>query len=154
MRRRTTAARAGLAASLLYMCALVAGCTPEPAIRISEARAPATPPGASVGAAYLTIQVHEPDTLLGASTPVAQSVEIHQTAIEEGIARMRKLENVPLEAREPARFEPGGTHFMLLGLAAPLAEGESFPLTLRFERAGELQVQTSVVAPDAAHAHH
>jgi copper(I)-binding protein len=46
------------------------------------------------------------------------------------------------------KFEPGGLHIMLVGLAHPLASGSDFPLTLRFEKAGELTVRVRVAERD------
>ena len=61
--------------------------------------------------------------------------------------RMRALPTAPLEAGEPFAFQPGGAHFMLMGLRQPLQAGMKFPMTLRFQHAGERIVQVQVVEP-------
>jgi copper(I)-binding protein len=54
-----------------------------------------------------------------------------------------------LPAYKPVKLNPGGAHVWLADLRRPLKTGDSFTLTLRFERAGERQVAVSVVAPTA-----
>jgi copper(I)-binding protein len=99
---------------------------------------------------YLKLRAQAPDTLLGASTPVAEQAEMHTSTQVDGMMQMRPLERLDLAAGESAEFEPGGRHLMLTGLRQPLATGAQFPLTLRFAKAGELVVQVKVIAPGAA----
>jgi periplasmic copper chaperone A len=91
--------------------------------------------------------------LLSARTPIAASVEVHETSSDGDMVRMRKLESVSVTPAEPATFEPGGTHFMLIGLTAPLQASSHIPLTLRFQSAGEIHVDVEVVAPNPSPAH-
>ena len=149
--------------TLTYICVLLAGCSrsteptqptePTEPIQIEGAWAPAMPPNAVIGAVYMEITAHKPDRLLGASSPIAHSVEVHQTLIEEGIARMRPVEAIAL-GREPFIFEPGGAHFMLIGISTPLETGRTIELELQFEHAGTVTVQVPVMASDGDHAHH
>lgn len=114
---------------------------------IEHAWARPTPGRAQTGAAYLVIANHgaEPDRLVAAEGPVAGHVELHEHQIDsEGIARMRRVEAVEVPAGGAVALAPGGLHLMLMGLAAPLREGMSFPLRLRFERAGEIEVEVLV----------
>ncbi len=129
--------------------------TPAHHIEVISPWARATPPVASMGAAYLEIRVPAADTLVSARTPVSERVEIHATQENNGVLQMRPLHSIPITPGKPAELAPGGTHLMLVGLHAPLAAGTSFPLTLKFERAGEVSVQVSVLkdAPAARHAH-
>jgi copper(I)-binding protein len=109
------------------------------------ARATATPSVPSAG--YLVIENTgtEGDRLLGANSSAAARVELHRTVIEDGIARMRPApDGVILPADAIVELAPGGYHFMLMGLALPLAAGTRVPLTLRFERAGEVEVELAV----------
>jgi copper(I)-binding protein len=137
------------------MCVLLGACgrTAAP-IEVGDAWAPATPPNASVGAAYMQIASREGDTLIAATAPVAATVEIHQTSHEQGMMKMRQLESLAIQAGQSTRLEPSGTHFMLIGLGAPLTAGGSFPMTLRFEKAGEITAQVAVMAPNTTHEHH
>jgi hypothetical protein len=85
------------------------------------------------------------DRLIAARSPVARAVELHNHTIDaEGVARMRQVAAVEIPARGEARLAPGGLHVMLVGLSEPLREGAGFPLTLVFERAGEVTVEVAV----------
>jgi copper(I)-binding protein len=115
-------------------------------VEISDARAGATPPGTTVAAAYMRIVAKDGDTLLGAATPVAARVEMHSSIEENGMMKMRQLERIELAPGEPLSLQSGATHFMLIGLGAPLAADNTFPLTLRFQKAGERVVDVRVAA--------
>ncbi len=121
---------------------------------VSGAWARATPPGVSVGAAYLTIAGGSTnDRLVGASTDRASMVQLHTVEESNGVAAMRQADGVPVPAGRQVVLAPGGTHIMLMGLSRPLVAGETFPLQLRFEKAGEQVVQVTVRAagePDPA----
>lgn len=99
------------------------------------------------GAAYLTVRNpgSHPDRLLGASTGVAERAELHISTIDaQGVAMMRPAEAIEVPVGGEVRLQPGGMHVMLVGLKQPLAAGTSFPLTLRFERAGMVEVTVAV----------
>jgi len=133
--------------ALLLMCAMMTGCG-QPAqapVSVQDARANATPAGAGVAAVYLELTVAEADTLLSASTTVADHIEMHATTEDNGMMRMRQLPSVELAASQPFSFAPGGAHFMLMGLRQPLLAGMRFPMTLQLEHAGAVDVQVQVV---------
>jgi copper(I)-binding protein len=107
----------------------------------------ATPPSAKVGAGYLAVvnRGASPDRLVGARSPAAGRVEIHEMRMDGGIMRMRALDG-GLELPPGGRVElkPGGFHLMLLDLKAPLREGAAVPLTLVFQRAGQVDVELKI----------
>jgi periplasmic copper chaperone A len=109
------------------------------------ARASATPT-AKAAAAYVTVMNHggEPDRLLSVSTPAAEAAELHQSVEENGVMKMPSLESAELPAMGTLEMKPGGVHVMLMGLKAPLKEGESIVITLTFEKAGKLDVTVPV----------
>jgi periplasmic copper chaperone A len=113
---------------------------------VTDAQSRPTPPLATVGVAYLSITNHgtTPDRLLSANTPVAARIELHANSTEGDMARMRPVEALELSPHQTAIMDPGGMHFMLTDLAAPLIVGEHFPLTLMFESAGEITVDVLV----------
>jgi hypothetical protein len=106
------------------------------------------------GAAYVAITNagDVADRLTAARSPAARAAEIHSHTIDaEGVARMRPVAAVEVPAHGEARLAPGGYHIMLIGLSEPLREGAAFPLTLVFERAGEVTVEVAVErSPPAA----
>jgi periplasmic copper chaperone A len=118
-----------------------------------------TVPGQSTGGAYLSVSNAGPaaDRLLGGSSAVAARVEVHEMRMEGNVMRMRELTAVDLPVGTRIQLAPGGLHLMLIDLKAPLKIGDKVPLTLRFEKAGEidllLQVANKPVASSDAHKH-
>lgn len=109
------------------------------------------PPVATTGVAYLQVTNNGAgdDVLLGASTPVADKVEIH-THIKEGeLMKMRQLNELVIPAGGEQTLAPGGHHLMLMGLKQVPAVGERFPLTLHFKQAGDVEVEVAVDAKPA-----
>jgi copper(I)-binding protein len=116
----------------------------------------ATPPGAKVGAGYMEIRNNgaRPDRLLSASTTAAKRVEIHITERAGEVMRMREVKSLAIPARERFTLRAGGAHLMLVDLAQPLKKGDRFSMTLRFELAGELNVELEVQELGSRHPHH
>lgn len=117
-------------------------------IAISQPWARATAPAARNGAGYLTLRNggNRPERLVSVSADqVAARVEIHTMTFDGGVMRMRPLpDGLEIPARGEAALAPGGNHLMFLGLKRPLRQGESVPVTLRFERAGLVRVTLTV----------
>jgi hypothetical protein len=137
-----------MAAPLLGLLATLAAAGTGPTVELAWARA--TPPGVDVGAAYLTI-VGGPtdDRLTSATTERASMVHLHTIEESGGVAKMRAVEGIAVPAGKRVVLAPKGTHIMLMGLGRPLVPGEKFPLTVRFEKAGERTVEV-VVQPAGA----
>ena len=122
-------------------------------IEVSEAWTRQTPPRARAGGAYarITNTGNEPDTLIAGSAPFAGRVEIHEMAVTDGVMTMRELEDgLPIPPGETVELRPGSFHIMLLDMTEPPVEGGTVPLTLVFERAGEVTVDLPVAAIGAA----
>jgi copper(I)-binding protein len=105
--------------------------------------------GVSNGAVYFSSLENtgdQPDRLVRASTPAAARVEIHTMGVDaQGVMRMREIDGIALAPKAKLLMRAGnGVHLMLMGLKAPLKEGDTFPMTLQFERAGTLQVEVKV----------
>jgi copper(I)-binding protein len=134
----------GVAAAALSACQ-PGGRTPGD-ISVRSAWARATAPGQEAGGAFLIIRGRgAPDRLVGGSTPVAASVEIHTMHMDGAIMRMRRQNGVDVPADGALKLEPGGTHLMLMGLRAPLAAGRTFDLALDFAEAGRKEVRVKVL---------
>lgn len=114
---------------------------------VHEAWARASAGATTTGAAYLTLMGGaQADMLVGVSTPVAASADVHETINDNGIMKMRSVAGVPIPAHGMVTFAPGGYHIMLMGLKQPLTAGQSFPLTLRFAHAAPVTVDVQVQA--------
>lgn len=103
--------------------------------------------GLSSSAAYLTIHNGgtAADRLLSVSSPAARSVSVHQSSMAGGVMRMRAAGPVSIAAGGQVAMKPGGLHVMVMGLKSPLRPGGRLPLTLRFARAGSMQVNLPVM---------
>ena len=116
-----------------------------PPIEILHPWARATVPGARTGAAFMTLRATgDGDQFVGASSPVAAQVDLHSTAMNNGVMEMRPVDALDIVPWKAHDARAGGLHLMLMGLKHPLAEGSTFPLTVRFRKAGEITVNVRV----------
>jgi copper(I)-binding protein len=97
-------------------------------------------------AAYMVLETAgpEPDRLVASSTPIAEQAQLHSHSMEGGVARMRPVDAVEVAPGTPTVLGPGGLHIMLIGLRQKLAAGDTIPLTLVFEQAGEVTLEVPV----------
>ncbi|OJY28871.1 MAG: hypothetical protein BGP11_02025 [Rhodobacterales bacterium 65-51] len=100
------------------------------------------------GVVYLSIRNtgSADDALIGVATPIAGMPMIHETVVNDGVASMPHAMSVPVPAGQTVELAPGGYHGMLMGLTQALEKGDSFPLTLTFQSAGEVTVTVDVLA--------
>jgi copper(I)-binding protein len=129
-------------------------------IAVEGVWARATPAGAATGAVYLTLANRgaDVDRLVGVATPVAARAQLHTESSENGVMKMRPLDQLEIKPGSAVVLKPGAAHVMLSGLKQPLKEGETFPLSLEFAKAGRRDVQVTVVkvgamGADAAQGH-
>lgn len=129
----------------------------------SGGRVNPTAPGQTVTAGYLTLQnsSNKVETVVGASSPMARSIEIHNVSINNGIAQMRRLESLALPSGSVVRFAPGGYHLMIHGLRTRIAAGQTFPVKLHFASGRTIDVPMQVANANgdkkpgnSSHAHH
>jgi copper(I)-binding protein len=108
---------------------------------------------ARAGAAYLTIVNRGAaiDRLVSVAASLAKRAGLHSTLNEGGVMKMRPAGPMEIPPGIALELEPGGLHVMLMGLQAPLVEGESFALTLTFERAGAVEVTVPIRSATARH---
>jgi copper(I)-binding protein len=97
------------------------------------------------------------DALVGIATPAAGMPMLHGTVFKDGVASMPHAMSIPVPAGQAVQLAPGGYHGMLMGLTAALKVGDSFPMTLTFEKAGEITINVDVLplraeGPDCADA--
>jgi periplasmic copper chaperone A len=141
--------RSGPAKALSAGLALVlvgCGATGTPEIRLGDDAQAAEP---VAGSSQIVLELRNAgdgdDVLVDATTPAALGVEFHLTSIDEGRASMGQLEDVAIPAGDTVRFRPGGLHLMLVVPDDTVAIGESFDLTLQFERSEPMTVPVEVV---------
>ncbi|GAD22068.1 copper chaperone PCu(A)C [Acidovorax sp. MR-S7] len=109
--------------------------------------------GAPNGAAYfrsIRNRGASADRLLGATTEAAERVELHEMTMDGNVMRMREVPAIDLPAGQEVQLRHGQRwHLMLVNLRQPLAVGDRFDLTLKFEKAGEHKVKVWVQQPRA-----
>jgi len=117
-------------------------------LEVEKPWARATPPGAAIGGGYLVIRNKgtAADRLVGVTSPASARVEIHEMTMEKDVMRMREVKGVDVPAKKSVELKPGGYHLMLIELKAPLKPGDKVPVTLRFEKAGEVKAELAVGA--------
>lgn len=103
-------------------------------------------PGLAGGNSAVFFVIENPgqaDSLLSASGEVAEAVELHMTMMQDGNMQMMHQMNVPVPTGETV-FAPGGLHVMLIGLKNDLKVGDTFSVTLQFEKAGKQTLTVTV----------
>ena len=137
--------RVFFAAFLLLGGALPVGAQQAP-IKVETAWARASAGESKTGAAYLTLHNMgtQPDRLVAVATPVAGKTEMHNHIMVGNVAQMRPVDAIEVSPGSPTVLQPGGLHLMLLDLKAPLKAGQSFPVTLTFEKAGRIEANVAV----------
>ncbi|TFZ06906.1 copper chaperone PCu(A)C [Ramlibacter henchirensis] len=136
-----------LLAATAIACGAAAWAQSSAPVTVLAPWARASVQGQRASGAFMTLVAKEPLTLVGASTPVAGSAELHEMKMEGDVMRMRQVDSIPMTSREPLQLKPGGYHLMLMQLKAPLAPNTSIPVTLTFKTASGEQRQLAVQVP-------
>jgi periplasmic copper chaperone A len=116
-------------------------------VQAAEGWSRATVPGVSTAAGYvvLTNKGDNPRKLLRISSPLAESIMLHQSSVDaKGMARMWPVAKLELAPGQSIRFEPNGRHMMFMGITKPFAVGAQVPLMLLFEDEEEITVMLTV----------
>lgn len=133
-----------VAATLL---ALLSALPAAAQVAVTDAWIRGTVPGQKATGAFMQLTSLSDMTLVGAASPAAKVVEIHEMKQEGGMMKMNAVNRVALPANKTVELKPGGYHIMMMELTQPLREGDTVPLTLTFEdKAGKKQM-VEVKAP-------
>jgi copper(I)-binding protein len=122
-------------------------------IQIGNPWTRATPKGADVAGAYMTLSNKgaAPDRLIGGTSPVAGRFEVHRMTVEDGVMKMRPVDGgLEVKPGETVELKPGSFHIMLMGLKQPLEKGQKVKGTLVFEKAGKVEIEYAVEALGAS----
>lgn len=104
----------------------------------------ATPKSAEVGGGYLKIKNNgeSDDALLSVTSPITDRIEIHEMSMDNNVMKMREIKGpLTIPAHKEVEFSPNGLHIMFMKLKNPFVKGESFPATLHFQKAGNIDVK-------------
>jgi len=150
-----------VARTLFLAAALAAAPATFAQVAVSDAWVRGTVAGQKATGAFMQLKADADVSLVGASSPVAGIVEIHEMKMDAGVMRMSAIPALPLPAGKAVELKPGGYHVMLMALKAPLKEGDTVPVTLTFrDKDGKpstmlvnAPVKALTAAPPAAAAH-
>ena len=148
-----------LAALLLPACYVDAHEYAKGSLAIAHPWSMELPPNAPTVAAYFVISNGgaDADRLIGVDSPIAGTAQLHEHVAKDGLMKMQQVQTVDIPAGGAVTFAPMAYHVMLLDLKdrSKLSDGQTFPLTLHFEKTGDVTVEVKVhkQAPDAAPAH-
>lgn len=119
-----------------------------PDVRVMSPWTRATAAGQKSTAAYMAIRNPSWDTdwLIGVSAAPPAAASVHETTSANGVSGMHMIETLEIPAGGRVELKPMGPHIMVIGLPAPLREGTTLALTLRFKNAGERKVEVPVVS--------
>ena len=119
-------------------------------LEVKDVWARATIAGSANAAVFMTITSQNPDRLVAASTPVANETDLMTMEGGSSAMEMKYLKVMDIPANKPVSLNPTGLHVWLAGLKHPLKAGQTFPLTLTFEKTGQREVTVSIIKPGAA----
>ena len=121
-------------------------------LKISGAWTKAMLSGQPVGGGYLTIENTgaEADRLVSVTSSASPDVEIHEMKMEGDVMNMRQLtDGLEIPAGGKVELKPGGYHLMFMAVPESFKEGGTIKITLKFVKAGEVEVALPVAAADA-----
>lgn len=146
---RTLAQRLALTAALgLLSLSVTTTVLAHGTVQVEDAWSRPLPAVVKNGAVYITFTNldHKSDFLTGAATDIAERVELHTHRHEDGLMKMRRINEIEIPSDGRVELKPGGTHLMLVGLKRELTPGLVYALTLKFKHAGELEIAVDVQA--------
>ena len=123
----------------------MAGCGDAgPALSVSDVQVVAPMPGHEASVAYLTLHNHsnKPVALTGITSPQFSRVELHETVLDNGIANMRSLTSLTMDANASTELAPGGKHVMLFEPGQVMTPGHRITLQFHFTSDDSLIVET------------
>jgi len=130
------------------LVAMLLACSKQaPEINITDNWVRATAEGQDVGAAYMTITSASDTSLVKVESSASDSIEIHSMSMENGIMKMRMLEQLDLKAKTPNKLAPGGFHLMLFDLKNPLKAGETVSFSLHFKNEAGKETLVTISSP-------
>jgi len=144
--------------SLLLALTLAAPALAD-SVKVDNAWVRATAPGQKVAGGFMNLTADADMVLLGGSSPVSKTLELHIMKMDGGVMEMRQVKEIALPKGQTVNLEPGGLHVMFIGLKGQVREGQKVPMTLlvRGTDGKEQKLAVEAVARKSGgmgHAHH
>ncbi len=139
--------------ALTLIAALACASVHAQTIEIKDAWARSSVPGQKASGAFMKISARDGAKLVGASSPVAGVVQVHEMTMEGNVMKMRAVAGgLDIPAGQTVELKPGGYHVMLMDLKAPLVKDSSVALTLVFKDAKGAESKVDLKVPVASSA--
>lgn len=139
MRRFAFATLAFCAAATVYATEVKVG-----SLMIDDAWARTGQPG-QVSAAYFEVKNKgAADKIVSANCDCAKATELHHVKMIDGAMKMYQVQAMDVPADAELKLKPGSYHIMLIDLKRPLVAGETLPIKVKFEKAGEVTINAKV----------
>ena len=136
--------RIAIAATLL-----VAGAA-HAQVTVQDAWVRATVPQQKATGAFMRLESAQDTKLVGASSPLTATVEVHEMLMQDNVMKMREVPAIEVPAGKPVDLKPGGYHIMLMNLPQQVKAGDDIPLALVFEDKDGKRTTVNVQAPARA----
>jgi copper(I)-binding protein len=146
------------AAIFLVALSLLSTAMAAPAVDVEAPWVREAPPASTVLAAYMVVRNNGDTqyTITRIESPDFRDARIHRTVVDDGVAKMLPVEQLPVPVHGSVTFEPGGLHLMLFDPLRTLHEGDSVTLVIHVSTGDSVTVQAPVVRNNSEtdHAHH
>ena len=132
---------------LLLTAFSIVGCGESgPELSVAEVQIVAPAPGRSASVAYMTITNRggTPAVLMRISSKQYATVELHETVLVNGVARMQALDYITIDANGSTGLAPGGKHVMLFEPSQAWLPDNNISLQLHFESGAILMVSAPI----------
>lgn len=134
--------------------ALVSCADPAP-LYVDQAWIRLNPNPAGPAAGYLVIHGgEEPVKLLRVSSEGAMRIEMHESAMKDGMMTMKPVENVDVPAKTEVKFAPGGKHLMIYDINPAYLEAGKLTMTMLFSNGDRLIVDAAIQKGGGDHEGH
>ena len=133
-------------ATLLVACLPLNGMAATPELVVDDPYVRLAPPNAPASGAFMVIRntANADRKLLRAESPAAKTVELHTHINDNGVMKMREVTQIEIKAHGQTELKPGSYHVMLINLTQPLKEGDTVPITLKFDDGSTQQIAAPV----------
>jgi hypothetical protein len=115
-------------------------------VKIDNPWVRATAPGQKVAGGFMNLTADADMALVGGSSPISNSVELHFMRMENGVMEMRQLKEIKLPKGKMVTLEPGDLHVMFIGLKHQVKPGQKVPMTLVVKAADGKEQKIAVEA--------
>ena len=132
---------------LTLLLFVLASCSQQASLEVKDAWTRDTVGSVANAAVFLTISSPIAERLVSASTPVARKTDLMTMGRGGDVMNMKYVQGIDIPAKTLVRLDPTGLHVWLAQLNQPLKAGQTFPLDLKFEKAGQRQITVTVIKP-------